>query len=327
MGEHVRLAHPTLDVDVRGHVAELDLVAAGREEHPDGQVRHRLERGRVHLRRWREGRRDAAEADVDERALIARPAAGPPVGQRLAARVGGRMAEAQSLVRRRIDRTGPAREVRRLRHALREPGPTLVEHRPRDRERVLLHGRGAHCYAGVRDTVLLGRRGGGVLRRLADDEIGAPLLDRVDERREHGVDVEAGEDDADDDGVALTGRERRHPAPDGTQDLVRRRRALPERVPARLERRRADDQHVTAGSCGGIDERDQRSEVSRALGRGEQDPHRLNLSDDSIEGLRARTSLPRGTPPYTSLTNGPPFAHTGCRWSLHARGTRQKGPP
>jgi hypothetical protein len=73
--EHVRLRNPALDVDIRRHGVELELVASGQED-ATGQAGRRLQGLPVRDGRGRERRGNAAEADVDQRPLVA----GPPIG-------------------------------------------------------------------------------------------------------------------------------------------------------------------------------------------------------------------------------------------------------
>ena len=74
VAENVCLRHPRLDMDVRRHRAELE-VAPEREQDADRDLRELVDRGRIEHGRHRERSRDAAEGQVDERAVVA----GPPV--------------------------------------------------------------------------------------------------------------------------------------------------------------------------------------------------------------------------------------------------------
>jgi hypothetical protein len=116
-----------------------------------------------------------------------------------------------------------------------------------------------------------------VLGRLAEYEIGLPLLDRLLEGGQHRVDVQRCEDHPDHDEVALSRRKRGHPAPEWAEDLVRRSRAGPELVALRLQRRRADNERLVAGSRARIDVGNERSEVPGALRRCEEDTHGVRL--------------------------------------------------
>ena len=103
--------------------------------------------------------------------------------------------------------------------------------------------------ADMPNAVPLGRDRRGELGALPDDEVGPPALIHLVERREHRVDVQAGEDDADHDDVPLCGRQARHAAPERAEDVVGRRRSRRERIAARLERRRADDERLVPGAA------------------------------------------------------------------------------
>jgi hypothetical protein len=85
----------------------------------------------------------------------------------------------------------------------------LLEHRSCDRERQLLDDRDADSDPDVRHAALLRRGCRGELGRLADDDVGSPFVDHLAEHGQHRLHVQPREDDADDDEVALSGRQRR----------------------------------------------------------------------------------------------------------------------
>jgi len=87
----------------------------------------------------------------------------------------------------------------------------------------------------VDDLELIGGDGGGELAALADHELGPPLLDHGPHRRQHRVNIEACEDRADDDHVALSGRLGSDPGPDRAENLVGWVRTGPERIARRIE--------------------------------------------------------------------------------------------
>ena len=247
MREDVWLRHPGLDVDVRRHVAELDLVPAGREQHADRQVGDGVEKARVHLRRRRERRGDAAEARVDERPLVARP----PVRKRVALprrRPGGGAASRRTAAGRPIagSRSGTATRrsaPRRPLAARRAPAPRSRVRRPRRTRR---RSRPSRARTPWRSAAIA--EANSLASRTTRSGRHSSIVSSM--RRQHRVDVQPGEDLAHDDDVPLRGRERRHGRPERAEDLVRRRRAGPERVPARLQRRRPDDERLVAVRAG-----------------------------------------------------------------------------
>ena len=190
MPEDVRLGDPLLDVDVRRHVAELDLVASSREKNSDGKVAYGVERARVDLRGRRKRRGDASEAHVHEWRTVFLP----PVRQRLRSHLGSRVADTSHCEGGRIDRRREVRQVRRLGDAGRDPGLPLLERRRGNGQRALLDKRYACGHANVWNAVALCSDRGGELSGLAQHQVGTPVLDRLLERRKHRVDVQAGED-------------------------------------------------------------------------------------------------------------------------------------
>jgi hypothetical protein len=269
LGEDVGLVHPALDMNVRRNVAELELVSARRQQYADGEIGHGFHRLGVHLGGRRECCSHAAEADVHEWAVVSRP----PVRERLRLCLGGRMTEARDLERGRIDRLRKARQVGRLGDPLGNARTPLVERGRGDRERGLFHEGDPDCNPHVRETVEIRGDCRSKLAVFSHDDVRPPVLDRLHERRQHCIDVQPGEDDAHDHDVSLTGRERRHPAPQRAQDLVRWHRSRLEGIAASLERRRPDDEGVVPVPHARLDERDQRSEVAGALCRREEDAH------------------------------------------------------
>ena len=130
----------------------------------------------------------------------------------------------------------------------------------------------------MRDAVPLRGDRGRVLARLAEDEVGLPVGDRVLQRAEHRLNVEAREDRAHHDDLGLGGRPPVHRAPQLAEHVRGRGAAGAERIAARVERLGPHHQHLVTARERRVGQRRHRSEVAGAVRRDQQDSHPRVLS-------------------------------------------------
>jgi hypothetical protein len=275
--QHVRLRDPALDADVRRRLRKRSWVqpVTDGEQHPHVERAELRQDAREDAAEEVEGRRDAAEAHVDERAVVA----GPPVGGERR-RLG--------LGRRRValDPCGPRQvgvlERRRYPRDVRRGGDRgldggdLVEPLARQRTRPLLPVRDRDRDARVRHPRLLGGDGRRVLVGLAQDEVRPPFRHRGAHARQVRARVDTPEHLAEDVLVLLVGRQLRHHGPDAVEDVLRRvveRPRLEAGAPDDAERLLGGRDHdlvarLEARAC----DRDEWAEVARAPRRRDEDP-------------------------------------------------------
>jgi hypothetical protein len=294
--QHGVVGHPALDVHVRRQGAELAEVArlADRDEEAGAQRRQRVDRGAVEsgvVRQVRSGRH-RAERQVHERVEVA----GPPVGQRR--RGGGLLAgEAADVARARdggvLERLGDHGEVRRVAQPVAgrvggqaQRSASAVDLRRRLADGQLLDGGEPETDAHERDAVQLGDQGRGELPALADDDVGAPVLDDRPQAGQRRSNVDAGEEVADHprlrrvDVQASELLQQRHPLLGrGVADRRERQAGALDVGPVLVL---GGHEHLVPGAQAGVPERCQRQDVSGAAPGRHQDAHRPTLGGLAI---------------------------------------------